>query len=81
MGIVIVEICETSLINDLDIEAIIEKEYPEVAVIKSECLSYCGICRLRPYAMVNNQRVIAKTPEDCLDKIRKKIEEELAFYA
>lgn len=35
----------------------------------------------RPYAIVNNQRVFAKTPEDALEKIRTKIEEELAIYA
>lgn len=81
MGIVIVELCEASLINRLDIEEEIESTYPEVSVIKSDCLSFCGICRLKPYAMVNNQRIFAKTPEECLSKIKEKIEEELAFYS
>jgi hypothetical protein len=30
--------------------------------------------------MVNGKRVFAKTAEECLIKIREKIEEELAFY-
>ncbi len=81
MGIVIVEVCEASLINAIDLEEEIESVYPEVAVIKSECLSYCGLCRLKPYAMVNNKRVFAATAEECLVKIKEKIEEELAFYA
>lgn len=81
MGIVVVEVCDGNLINELDIEGIIESEYPEVAVLMNECLSYCGMCALRPYALVNNTRVFAKTPEEALEKIRTKIEEELAIYA
>ncbi|GGH73486.1 uncharacterized protein YuzB (UPF0349 family) [Pullulanibacillus pueri] len=81
MGIVIVEVCDASLINTLNIEEVLEAEYPEVAVIKSDCLSFCGICKLKPYAMVNNKRVFAKTPEECLNKIKAKIDEELAFYS
>ncbi|MBN8237355.1 DUF1450 domain-containing protein [Halobacillus kuroshimensis] len=81
MGIVVVEVCDGNLINELDIESIIESEYPEVAVLMNECLSFCGMCAVRPYAIVNNQRVFAKTPEDALEKIRTKIEEELAIYA
>ncbi|MYL51401.1 DUF1450 domain-containing protein [Halobacillus litoralis] len=81
MGIVVVEVCDGNLINEMDIESIIESEYPEVAVLISECLSFCGMCALRPYALVNNQRVFGKTPEEALQKIRAKIEEELAIYA
>lgn len=81
MGIVVVEVCDGNLINEMDIESIIESEYPEVAVLISECLSFCGMCALRPYALVNNQRVFGKTPEEALKKIRAKIEEELAIYA
>ncbi|CDQ21436.1 Uncharacterized protein YuzB, UPF0349 family [Halobacillus karajensis] len=81
MGIVVVEVCDSNLINELDIESIIESEYPEVAVLMNDCLSFCGMCALRPYAIVNNHRVFGKTPEEALDKIRVKIEEELAIYA
>lgn len=81
MGIVVVEVCDGNLINELDIEGIIESEYPEVAVLMNECLSFCGMCAIRPYALVNNTRVFAKTPEQALEKIRTKIEEELAIYA
>ncbi|WEG14959.1 DUF1450 domain-containing protein [Pullulanibacillus sp. KACC 23026] len=80
MGIVVVEICEASLINNLNIEEEIESIYPEVSVITSDCLSFCGICRLKPYAMVNNKRIFANSAEECLIKIKQKIEEELAFF-
>lgn len=81
MGIVVVEICDSSLINELDIEAIIEAEYPEVAVLQNDCLSFCGLCRLKPYAMVNGKRVFGKSAEECLSRIKEQIEAELAFYA
>ncbi|MFC4023460.1 DUF1450 domain-containing protein [Oceanobacillus longus] len=80
MGIVVVEVCDGNAITTLDIEGIIEAEFPEVAVLMNECLSFCGLCALRPYALVNNKRVSGKTPEECLGKIREQIKKELAVY-
>jgi uncharacterized protein YuzB (UPF0349 family) len=77
---VIVEICESNFITKLDLEGILESEYPEVSVLETDCLSFCGMCAGSPYAMVNGKRVFAKTPEECLDKIREQIGQELAFY-
>ncbi|MDQ0226027.1 DUF1450 domain-containing protein [Metabacillus niabensis] len=81
MGIVVVEICDGSLINELDIESILEAQYPEVAVIESSCLSFCGMCAKRPYAIVNGKRIFAKTSEECLALIKEQIEAELAEYS
>lgn len=81
MGIVVVEICDGSLINELPLEEILEAEYPEVAVIESSCLSFCGMCAKRPYAIVNGKRIFAKTSEECLVLIKEHIEAELAMYA
>jgi len=81
MGIIIVEICDGSLIQEIEIERILEAEYPEVAVIESTCLSFCGICARRPYAIVNGKRVFAKTAAECLELIRQRIEAELEIYA
>lgn len=80
MGIIVVEICDGNTIKTIDIEEILETEFPEVAVIMNECLNFCGLCAVRPYALVNNKRVFGKTPEECIDKIRIVIKEELAFY-
>jgi len=80
MGIVVVEICDGNTITVLEIEEILESEFPEVAVLMNDCLSYCGLCAIRPYAIVNNKRIFGKTPEECLDKIRDAIREELAQY-
>ncbi|WP_409275179.1 DUF1450 domain-containing protein [Neobacillus sp. SCS-31] len=80
MGIVIVDICQSNRINVLDIETILESEYPEVSVLQNECLSFCGMCARSPFAIVNGKRVFAKTPEECLEKIRRQIEKELEFF-
>ncbi|WP_404456132.1 YuzB family protein [Virgibacillus necropolis] len=80
MGIVIVDVCDGNAITTINIEEIIEKEFPEVAVLMNECLSFCGLCRLKPYALVNGKRVSGNTPEECLDKIREAIRKELAVY-
>ncbi|MGV2939902.1 DUF1450 domain-containing protein [Mesobacillus sp. LC4] len=81
MGIVVVEICDASLITLLDIEGILENEFPEVAVLESSCLSFCGMCAKKPYAIVNGKRIFAKTPEECLGLIREHIKMELALFA
>lgn len=80
MKVVIVEVCDANTLNELDIEAIIEEEFPQAAVIINQCLSLCGLCRAVPFAIVNNRHVHGKTPEQCLDKIRLVIKEELAMY-
>lgn len=80
MGIIVVEICDGNTIKTINIEEILETEFPEVAVIMNECLNFCGLCAVRPYALVNNKRVFGKTPEECLDKIRVVIKEELAAF-
>ncbi len=81
MGIVVVEICDGNLITKIELEQILEAEFPEVAVLENTCLSFCGMCAKLPYAIVNGKRIFAKTPEECLEKIRKQIEVELAIYS
>ncbi|PLR87777.1 DUF1450 domain-containing protein [Bacillus sp. V33-4] len=81
MGIVVVEICDGSLITEIPLEEILETGYPEVAVIENSCLSFCGMCAKRPYAIVNGKRIFAKTAEECLELIKQYIEAELAVYA
>ncbi|GEM04344.1 hypothetical protein HMI01_13320 [Halolactibacillus miurensis] len=80
IGIIIVEICESNLLSTIETEGLLENEYPEVSVITSSCLSFCGLCRLRPFAMVNGKRIKGKDVDDALINIRAAIEEELAFY-
>lgn len=77
MGLIIVEICDGSLINAIDLEAILEAEYPEVAVLVNSCLSFCGMCARSPYAIVNGKRIFAQNVDDCLAKIKSQIEFEL----
>jgi len=80
MGIVIVDVCSANRLLQLDVEQIIEEEFPEVAVIVNSCLSYCGLCANSCFAHVNGKLIHGKTPEQCLDNIRKQIKKELAVY-
>lgn len=80
IGIVVVEVCDSNLMSQLDLEDL-ENEYPDVAVLRTYCLSFCRMCKARPYAIVNGKQIYAKTVEECLELIKKTIEEELkAFY-
>ncbi|GGM29849.1 hypothetical protein GCM10011351_14960 [Paraliobacillus quinghaiensis] len=80
IGIVVVEICESNLMQTINAENLFESEYPEVAVLVSDCLNFCGLCRLKPYALVNGKRIRGKDVDDCINKIRLAIEDELAAY-
>lgn len=81
LGIVIVDVCSANAITSINIEGIIETEFPEVAVIVNQCLSYCGLCAVSPYAHVNGKLIHGKTVDACLDNIKKEIKKELAIYA
>lgn len=79
MGIVVVEVCDSNLMSALELEHL-EELYPEVAVLRADCMSLCGLCKLRPYALVNGKRVLGKTTEECIENIKAAIEAELAVY-
>lgn len=78
VGIIIVELCESNMLQTLDPEEVLESEYPEVSVIVNECLSLCGLCRSSPFAFVNGERIRGRDAEHCLSRIRQAIDEELA---
>ncbi|WP_414859243.1 DUF1450 domain-containing protein [Paenibacillus haidiansis] len=79
LGIVVVEVCDSNLLSALDLERL-EEEYPEIAVLRQDCLNLCGLCRIRPYALVNGRRIFAKTTEECVALIKQAIEEELKAF-
>ncbi len=81
LGIVIVDVCSANAITSINIEGIIETEFPEVAVLVNQCLSYCGLCAASPYAHVNGKLIHGKTVEECLDNIKIAIKKELAIFA
>lgn len=80
MGIVVVDVCQSNRLATIDIEDMLESEFPEVAVIINDCLSFCGLCARTYFAQVNGKIVHGKTIEECLDKIREAIKKELAMY-
>lgn len=79
MGIVVVEVCDSNLMSALDLEHL-EELYPEIAVLRADCMNLCGLCKLRPYALVNGKRVFGKTTEECVELIKAAIEKELIVF-
>ncbi|WAH37625.1 DUF1450 domain-containing protein [Alicyclobacillus dauci] len=78
MGIVIVEVCDSSLMSGFNLEEL-ESLYPGVSVLRSECLSKCGLCHVSPYAYVNGHIVFDRDPDTCYEKIKQRIEYEFAL--
>lgn len=79
LGLVVVEVCERNILAAQSIDEL-EQEYPEVAVLRTQCLLMCHICRAVPYAMVNQKRVYAKGIDPCIGLLRKAIEEEITAF-
>ncbi|MDQ0189800.1 DUF1450 domain-containing protein [Alicyclobacillus cycloheptanicus] len=79
LGIVIVEVCTGNAFAALDLEEL-EAEFPEVAVLQDECLNHCGLCRVRPFALVNGQRIFAKDGTECLRLVKERVVHELSLY-
>ncbi|HLS22774.1 MAG TPA: DUF1450 domain-containing protein [Pseudogracilibacillus sp.] len=80
MGIVVVDVCQANKLTTIDIETLLEQEFPEVAVIMNNCLSFCGLCANSYFAQVNGKIVHGKTIDECVDNIREAIRKELAIY-
>lgn len=80
MGIVVVDVCMSNQLASINIEEILEGEFPEVAVIINDCLSFCGLCARSCFAQVNGKIIHGKTIDQCLDNIREAIKKELALY-
>lgn len=80
LGIIVVEVCERNALALQELEQL-EEQYIEVAVMRTDCLNMCNLCRVRPYAMVNQTRVFADTPELCIAKVEEVVKAEInSFY-
>ncbi|CAM3115069.1 uncharacterized protein YuzB (UPF0349 family) [Sporolactobacillus spathodeae] len=75
MGLILIELCAYNRLKESDLADL--TAYPEVGIMSCECLNVCGMCSMRPFAMVNGQRVFAETPEACTAKIKAKVIQEL----
>jgi len=79
LGIVLVEVCDRNGIMLLPLDDI-ERKYPEAAVMKTNCLDDCNLCRVRPFALVNGRRLHAETGEQCMKLIEEAVKEELELF-
>lgn len=75
IGLVLIELCDY---NQLTAEHLKELDArPEVAVMSYDCLNRCGMCSMRPFAMVNGTRIFAETTDACVAKIGHQVDSEL----
>jgi len=79
LGLIVVEVCNRNSIASSPLEEL-EVQYPEVAVIRTNCLNNCNMCRVVPYAMVDEQRVYAKTLDQCLEQINETIKKKVMDF-
>ncbi|MFT8317823.1 MAG: DUF1450 domain-containing protein [Sporolactobacillus sp.] len=75
MGLILIELCDYNQLSEEDLASL--EKYPEVAIMSYECLNICGMCSLRPFAMVNGQRIFADSVDACVQKIETKVRQEL----
>lgn len=75
MGLILIELCDYNQLSESDLAPL--ESYPEVALMSYECLNICGMCSMRPLAMVNGQRIFADSIEACVRKIEEKVKQEL----
>ncbi|MCI1859626.1 MAG: YuzB family protein [Sporolactobacillus sp.] len=79
LGLILIEICDYNLLSGEDLADI--AEHPEVAVMSYDCLTVCGMCSLRPFAIVNGRRIFGKNKAECLTKIKQAVKDELRRLA
>lgn len=72
----LVEVCDRNgiMLQPLDE---IERKFPEASVLATRCLDDCNLCRARPFALVNGQRLFADTAAECMKLIEEAVRREL----
>jgi len=76
MGIVIVEVCDYNILSAAELEEVFQRN--DVAVMSYDCMNFCGMCAMGPYAMVNGRRIFwKKRLKNASEKIKAAVEEEL----
>ncbi|QDP42187.1 YuzB family protein [Radiobacillus kanasensis] len=56
----------------------LEKD-PDLDVIEYGCTSFCGICSMSLFAIVNGEPVTADSPEELVEKVYEYLEENPLF--
>lgn len=78
VGLVTVEVCESNVMSTLPLEDL-EDEFPEVSLLRTECLMRCGLCEHNAYLYVNGHIIYGKNAASCLQRARERIEQELRW--
>lgn len=69
-----VNFCENNLSHGTD-EVVnrLENEVKSVHIGVESCLGYCSDCAMQPFALVDDELILADTPDELYDKIMEKI--------
>ena len=74
-----IEFCMSNLASGSQrARAVLEKD-PNLDVVESNCLSYCGHCDDRLYALVEGEIVTGEEPENLVNRIYEFLEENLVL--
>ncbi len=73
----IIEFCQSNLSAGTErVKEELEKN-TNIDVIEYGCLGHCGECYEYPFALVDGQIVMGKSPKELLEKINEEIEKQL----
>ncbi len=69
-----VKFCENNYAQGTD-EVVnrLETEVKSITVQVDSCLGYCGECAIQPFALVDDELILADTPDELYDKIMERI--------
>lgn len=71
----LIEFCISNLARGSQRAREILERDPNLDVIEYGCLSHCGLCAEKLYALVEGEVVTGKTPDDLVDNIYQYLEE------
>lgn len=69
-----IKFCENNFIYGTeDTMKKLQENYPDVDVTVESCLGYCGDCATNPYALVNDEMILADSADELYEKIEELI--------
>lgn len=70
-----INFCENNFTHGTeDVVVRLKKEAKDVKVEVESCLGYCSDCAMQPFAVVDDEMVLAESPEELYSKIMELIE-------
>jgi uncharacterized protein YuzB (UPF0349 family) len=66
-----IRFCKSNLLNHSESvwERLHKAQHPAISATAESCLGFCGLCVRRPFALVGDQLMEAKTPDELTENI------------